>query len=367
MATYKSVAESRSPKAHSFSHSKKYCNNCGQLGHIYKDCSRPVTSFGIICYAMRSRAHYSHDDSAPPPLPTEMRTLTPYNALGHPGFVAAADARFRFLMIRRKDSLGFVDFMRGRYNLHNRQHIRNLIDEMTMGEKRRLRTLPFHELWRDLWGRSWFSKFKQEEAASSSKLAALKRGVYNDRTLYSLDTLIDESETSWEEPEWEFPKGRRNNSEYDVTAALREFSEETGVHKQCVALARNLDPFVENYTGSNFKAYKNVYYLGCYKGDAFDCDDSCEGGDGDRSECGSDSGGGGGGGGGSRGKWARAGARRGVDWFAGTPQQEEVSKIRWCTLSECVQRIRPYCHKKIEIAAAVSLLLLQCDMVGATI
>lgn len=353
MATYKSIAETpRAPKAPArkggakgesgcgggssnvFSHSKKYCNNCGQMGHIYKDCSRPITSFGVICFDAVERGDSGAGDARPPlPPPAELAALTPYSAAAHPDLVAAMDARFRFLMIRRKDSLGFVDFMRGRYNLHNRQHIRNLIDEMTLDEKHRLRTQPFHDLWRELWGRTWFNKFKQEEATSSSKLAALKRGVYNDRVMYTLDSLIEESATSWEEPEWEFPKGRRNNSEYDVTAALREFGEETGVHKQRVAMVRNLDPFIENYTGSNFKAYKNVYYLARYVGAAGEGGDGGE--DGDR--------------------------------FFSRPQQEEVSKIRWCSFSECLRRIRPYCHKKKEILSAVALTLLQYSVVDAAI
>ena len=38
-------------------------------------------------------------------------------------------------MICRKDSLSFVDFMRGKYNITNTQHILNLITEMTITEK----------------------------------------------------------------------------------------------------------------------------------------------------------------------------------------------------------------------------------------
>jgi 8-oxo-dGTP pyrophosphatase MutT (NUDIX family) len=35
-------------------------------------------------------------------------------------------------------------------------------------------------------------------------------------------------EWSWEEPEWGFPKGRRDTQESDWVCALREFKEETG-------------------------------------------------------------------------------------------------------------------------------------------
>ena len=42
---------------------------------------------------------------------------------------------YKMLLICRKDSLGYVDFIRGRYNLENKQYIMNLIDIMTIKEK----------------------------------------------------------------------------------------------------------------------------------------------------------------------------------------------------------------------------------------
>ena len=27
-----------------------YCGNCGKFGHIYKRCTAPITSLGVICY-----------------------------------------------------------------------------------------------------------------------------------------------------------------------------------------------------------------------------------------------------------------------------------------------------------------------------
>ena len=53
-----------------------YCNNCGKKGHMYKDCKLPVTSCGNIVY---------RDDTEEP----------------------------KVLMIQRKDSLCYIDFLRG--------------------------------------------------------------------------------------------------------------------------------------------------------------------------------------------------------------------------------------------------------------
>jgi 8-oxo-dGTP pyrophosphatase MutT (NUDIX family) len=69
------------------------------------------------------------------------------------------------------------------------------------------------------------------------------------------------SDTTWDEPEWGFPKGRRNYKEKDLECALREFSEETGYDHSDITLLKNLSPFEEIFTGSNLKSYKHKYFL----------------------------------------------------------------------------------------------------------
>ena len=39
-------------------------------------------------------------------------------------------------MIRRKDSLGYVDFLRGKYPLFNKRYLLNIISEMTNERKK---------------------------------------------------------------------------------------------------------------------------------------------------------------------------------------------------------------------------------------
>ena len=64
-------------------------------------------------------------------------------------------------------------------------------------------------------------------------------------------TLIDEIQIQdiWVEPEWGFPKGRRNFMEKDYECALREFSEETGYDTNIIKNVNNLLPFEEIFTG----------------------------------------------------------------------------------------------------------------------
>jgi len=83
----------------------------------------------------------------------------------------------------------------------------------------------------------------------------------NDR--YDLLSLLDEADQTvvWNEPEWGFPKGRRNTQEKDYDCALREFSEETGYPISILNNIRNIIPFEEIFIGSNYKVYRHKYYL----------------------------------------------------------------------------------------------------------
>lgn len=183
------------------------CNNCGNLRHSFRYCKIPITSNGII--------HVTSDH--------------------------------RFLMIRRRNTLGFVDFVRGRYTPGNEVHILQLIDEMTVDEKATLLTKEFSELCTLLWNHP------NEDSGAREKFMALKP---------TLAKLVGQSTTSWTSQEWGFPKGRRNNNESDVASALREYEEETGYDRRGVRLLKNILPYEEIFTGSNFKSYKHKYFVG---------------------------------------------------------------------------------------------------------
>ena len=56
----------------------------------------------------------------------------------------------------------------------------------------------------------------------------LKKGI-EDRygNFITIDTLIQNSKYNFVNPEWGFPKGRKNIKESNIECALREFNEET--------------------------------------------------------------------------------------------------------------------------------------------
>jgi len=207
--------------------SENYCNNCGKYGHVYHLCKLPIMSIGIVAFRIQNN-------------------------------------QIQYLTICRKDTFGFIDFMRGKYSVYNKDYIMNMLKQMTIHEKQILSTNTFIELWKHIWGEHVSNnQYKHEENSSRDKFEILKKGVSCNNNTYTLASLIEESNlyTQWEDPEWGFPKGRRNFQERDYDCAVREFGEETGINKECLTSLHNIYPYEEIYTGSNYKSYKHKYYL----------------------------------------------------------------------------------------------------------
>ena len=69
---------------------------------------------------------------------------------------------------------------------------------------------------------------------------------------------------NYQEPEWGFPKGRKNSKEEAVRCAMREFVEETGLSLKTSTSKYDQKPihvFHEVFMGSNFRIYQHQYYL----------------------------------------------------------------------------------------------------------
>ena len=109
------------------------CNNCGKQGHLFHQCKLPITSYGIIVFRKQ-------------------------------------DNEYKYLMIRRKDSFGYIDFIRGKYSPYNIYQIQKIVDEMSIQEKERILVESFEELWEQMWGETMNMQYKNEELVSSKKM-----------------------------------------------------------------------------------------------------------------------------------------------------------------------------------------------------
>jgi ADP-ribose pyrophosphatase YjhB (NUDIX family) len=167
----------------------------------------------------------------------------------------------KYLMLRRKDSFGYIDFIRGKYSPYNIYQITNIVDQMSNSEKDSILNLTFEELWRKMWGETSNIQYKNEELSASKKMELIKNGILVNDEIITLKDIVDNSKTNWEETEWEFPKGRRNTKEKDLDCALREFEEETGISSKKLMIVENILPFEEIFIGTNHKSYKHKYFL----------------------------------------------------------------------------------------------------------
>jgi len=187
----------------------------------------------------------------------------PIISMGIIAFTVDSSNNYKFLMICRKDTLGFMDFMRGKYSIYNKDYIQNLLKEMTISEKQRLIQKDFQTLWKELWCDT-AAYYKTEENISRDKFNALSSGIITSSGNYTLEELVKESIsvcTKWEEAEWGFPKGRRNFNEKDIDCAIREFMEETGYDSKCLQNIDNIQQYEEIFMGSNHRCYKHKYFL----------------------------------------------------------------------------------------------------------
>ena len=290
------------------------------MGHQSYQCKMPIVSSGLVVFRQR-----------------------------------AGTDKIEYLMICRKDTLGYVDFIRGKYSVYNKNYLLNMFTQMTVAEKTKLRTLTFDGIWHDLWCHPVdvsAPEFQRNDAtilaekrgivtAATSSISAVKKiedvylkdrfhllicGIYSkNNTYYNLNSLLDESDVmqpaeggdsppqQWLEPEWGFPKGRKNYQEKDLHCSIREFEEETGYSSRHVKIIENILPFEEIFTGSNYKSYKHKYYL------------------------------------------ARMDKAAAI--VPPTIEKGEVSKTGWFTLEECLEKIRPYNVEKRKLICSIDNVL----------
>jgi hypothetical protein len=63
------------------------------------------------------------------------------------------ESAIEYLLIQRKDSLGYVDFLRGKYSEYNDYQLKNIIKEMTINEIDNILNYSYKELWDKLWNK----------------------------------------------------------------------------------------------------------------------------------------------------------------------------------------------------------------------
>ena len=85
------------------------------MGHVYKDCRKPVLSYGNLIYDTKSEEP-------------------------------------KILMILRKDSLCYIEFLRGKYSsIYNVDYLLLLFSRFSEDELKKINENNFDVLWNTLW------------------------------------------------------------------------------------------------------------------------------------------------------------------------------------------------------------------------
>lgn len=163
-------------------------------------------------------------------------------------FTIDSEGTIFYLTVQRRDTIEYVDFIRGQYNYKS---IRLLFDLMSEEERLRILHHTFDELWSDLWINRSHRIYRECYDKARYKF---------DKICREIPSILDETSTVVTEPSWIFPKGKKNIKESSIQCAFREFMEETRMAVDDVYLF-NEKPFVETFRGSNNKLYSTQYYV----------------------------------------------------------------------------------------------------------
>ena len=157
-----------------------------------------------------------------------------------------------FLLVSRKHSLGYVEFLRGNYDISdNNESVYHLFMQMTENEIQMIFSQTFDELWHDLW-----KKNAKKSTYTKEYLASMEKFNF-------IVPLFDKNSFKPDYPinEWGFPKGKKRINEPSISCAIRECCEETSLVRTELCMLTGVNALVENMTGTDNKKYKHVYYL----------------------------------------------------------------------------------------------------------
>lgn len=258
-----------------------YCVNCGKKGHVIKICKDPITSFGILLFKISLNQTDDIFD----------KNFYLSNILKN---VYEADyPKIKFLLVQRRDTMGYTDFLRGKYDNENLMYI--FLNEMTVDEKQKIRDYTFDELWNMLWINKNGKIYKTEYDDAKKKFESLE-----------IDKIVEKSKSCYYFQEFSIPKGRKNINESNLKCAERELFEETGFDKTQYNYI-DCPPFIEEFTGTDGVKYRHVYYLAKIKNNIRKLPDISK------------------------------------------TQLMEIRNKGWFSLNECAKLIRPYDVEKIKV------------------
>lgn len=158
---------------------------------------------------------------------------------------------YEILMIKKRNTYSFVEFVRGSYDPSKDRDIHYMFEGMTITEKSMIQTRRFDTIWEYSYGYPNKSSERSIYQRSLKKYNILvERGI--------LSSIITNTKNA--DLLWEIPKGRANKKETPLISATREFEEETGISKKDYRILFDEGPIEYSFVDCGVK-YKYIYYI----------------------------------------------------------------------------------------------------------
>ncbi len=159
----------------------------------------------------------------------------------------------KYLICKRRDSYAYGNLLRGKWNTE--KELRNVLALLEPEERERIKKYSFHDLWSDYWTDHDSHAYTRDYSILEEKYTRANPGSIVD------DVPIDPDRKSL----WGFPKGRANNNEDHMEAALRECCEETRLDKHDITFKS--DVYIkEKMLGTDQNIYHITYFSAIYFG-----------------------------------------------------------------------------------------------------
>ena len=126
-----------------------YCVNCGKSGHIFKVCPEPIISCGIICFKLNNISLSKIEKF----FYNKFINIEDFNYdnINYYNKINFHRKDIKFLMIQRKNSLSYIEFLRGKYDENNLDKISSMFELMAESEIDNIKLIKskFYDIWKN--------------------------------------------------------------------------------------------------------------------------------------------------------------------------------------------------------------------------
>ena len=132
---------------------KQYCSNCNKYGHISKNCPEPITSVFVICIQITNDLSNIILNNNMNLSNSDIFSFN-YKRLSNLDKINLYKNKVKFLLVQRKHSLNYINFVRGIYDENNFEELERIFSFMSKEEIEEISNNNFSYLWQKLWDKT---------------------------------------------------------------------------------------------------------------------------------------------------------------------------------------------------------------------